>query len=104
MSESCDPIAGSLPSWIEVVYVPLPPASLFRCVLRYEPDMTVKEALNQSGLLHVYPETLELPVGVFSKKVTHDTLLLAGDRVEVYRSLTLDPKEKRRKRAKSLSK
>jgi len=38
-------------------------------------------------------------VGVFSRRVPGDHVLADGDRVEVYRPLTLDPKEARRRRA-----
>lgn len=38
-------------------------------------------------------------LGVFSKKVAADHALEEGDRVEIYRALTLDPMEARRRRA-----
>ncbi|WP_250622701.1 RnfH family protein [Pinirhizobacter soli] len=38
-------------------------------------------------------------LGVFSWRVQGDHVLADGDRVEVYRPLTLDPKEARRRRA-----
>jgi hypothetical protein len=38
--------------------------------------------------------------GIFGKRVTLDTRLVDGDRVEIYRPLTLDPKEARRRRAR----
>lgn len=40
-----------------------------------------------------------LDIGVFSQKVTLDYLLEKGDRVELYRPLTADPKEVRRQLA-----
>lgn len=39
-------------------------------------------------------------LGIFSKKVDADRVLEEGDRVEIYRPLTLDPMEARRRRAK----
>jgi len=39
-------------------------------------------------------------VGVFGKRVAPDQLLSDGDRVEIYRPLGLDPKERRRQRAR----
>jgi len=38
-------------------------------------------------------------VGVFGKVVGADTRLKDGDRVEIYRPLTADPKEQRHRRA-----
>ncbi len=38
-------------------------------------------------------------LGIYSKKVDLDTLLEEGDRVEIYRPLTADPKEVRRQLA-----
>ena len=40
-----------------------------------------------------------MPVGIFGRPVNRDTLLKAGDRVELYRPLAVDPKEARRRRA-----
>ena len=39
------------------------------------------------------------PVGVFGERVAGDRLLEDGDRVEIYRTLDVDPKEARRLRA-----
>lgn len=54
-----------------------------------------------SGVLAVFPE-LDKPnlnLGVYAQKVEHDYLLEEGDRVEIYRPLTADPKEVRRQLA-----
>ena len=40
-------------------------------------------------------------VGIFGKRVTPETRLADGDRVEIYRPLAIDPKEARRLRARS---
>ncbi|STX27793.1 protein yfjF [Legionella beliardensis] len=61
---------------------------------------TVNDALLQSGLYSRCPETQGLPVGIFSKRVEGTTTLKSGDRIEIYRPLSNDPKEKRRARAK----
>ena len=42
-------------------------------------------------------------VGVFGKRVAPDAPLADGDRVEIYRPLGLDPKERRRSRARKRS-
>jgi putative ubiquitin-RnfH superfamily antitoxin RatB of RatAB toxin-antitoxin module len=39
-------------------------------------------------------------VGVFGKRVEPDARLADGDRVEIYRALEVDPKERRRQRAR----
>jgi putative ubiquitin-RnfH superfamily antitoxin RatB of RatAB toxin-antitoxin module len=39
-------------------------------------------------------------LGIFAKKVAADRVLEEGDRVEIYRPLTLDPMEARRRRAR----
>ncbi len=61
---------------------------------------TVGEALRQSGLLQRHPE-IDLDrqrVGVWGRPRRTDDLLSDGDRVEVYRTLRVDPKEARRQR------
>jgi uncharacterized protein len=66
---------------------------------------TVFEAAVQSGLVDQFPE-LNLnttPMGIFGVRVktATTTILHSGDRVELYRSLLVDPKESRRIRAES---
>lgn len=61
---------------------------------------TVADALHESGLMTPYPEIAELQVGIFTKPVERDRLLKNGDRLEIYRPLLIDPKQKRRDRAK----
>jgi uncharacterized protein len=72
---------------IESVKLQLPQAS------------TVADALRASGL----PERHGLPFdtvecGIWGRRCTLSQMLRAGDRVEVYRGLTVDPKEARRLR------
>jgi len=43
-------------------------------------------------------------VGVFGKRVNPATALSDGDRIEIYRPLALDPKERRRRRARKRAK
>jgi len=54
---------------------------------------TVRDALAAAGIK-------SYRTGIFGKAVKPDTLLADGDRVEVYRPLTIDPKEARRRRAR----
>ena len=62
---------------------------------------TAREAVEQSGLLVKFPQiNLEtLTVGIFSRVVGLDHVLVAGDRVEIYRPLLMSPGEARRRRA-----
>ena len=61
---------------------------------------TVAYTIRQSGLLDHCPELnlAELQVGIFAKKVALDTKVSAGDRVEIYRPLKIDPKTARKLR------
>ncbi|HLF30566.1 MAG TPA: RnfH family protein [Xanthomonadales bacterium] len=60
---------------------------------------TVEQAIEASALRVQFPAIGARPsVGIFSRKVTLDTPLEAGDRVEIYRPLAADPKEARRQK------
>lgn len=63
---------------------------------------TAAEALALSGLQQRFPaiDFAAAPLGIWSRPCARDTVLRAGDRVEVYRELLADPKEMRRKRAR----
>jgi hypothetical protein len=70
--------------------------------LEVEEGVSVREAIERSGILRNYPEIELVPgrVGVFGKAVDPDSQLRDGDRVEIYRPLEADPKEARRRRVK----
>lgn len=85
---------------VELVYVAAD-REIVHQKLTLEPGATVADALNLSGLLKSNPEVKDLPVGIFAKQVARETLLKSGDRIEIYRPLIIDPKEKRRQRAKT---
>jgi putative ubiquitin-RnfH superfamily antitoxin RatB of RatAB toxin-antitoxin module len=64
----------------------------------------VEDLVKHSELLCEIPElngrTVDtLQMGVYAAKVTTDTLLEEGDRLEIYRPLQADPKEVRRQLA-----
>lgn len=63
---------------------------------------SVLQAVEQSGILQAMPEAAFDPsrLGIFSRRVAADDVLQDGDRVEIYRPLTLDPKDARRRRAR----
>lgn len=84
---------------VEVAYA-LPREQVL-LALTVEPGTTVQQAIERSGLLDRFPDIdlAAAQVGIFGKLSRLDTVLRAGDRVEVYRPLIADPKEVRRKRA-----
>ena len=84
---------------IELVYVALERHTV-HLTLELQSGATVLDALNQSGIYDDHPETKEMPVGIYAQIVSFDTVLKDGDRVEIYRPLALDPKEKRRQKAR----
>jgi putative ubiquitin-RnfH superfamily antitoxin RatB of RatAB toxin-antitoxin module len=84
---------------VELVYAPLL-GEMLRYQIIWQAHMTVADAVRQSGVLQTHPEVVDLSVGVFARLVTWDTLVKPGDRIELYRPLLIDPKEKRRMRAK----
>ena len=70
--------------------------------LELEEGASVREAVERSGILQLYPEIELIPgrVGIFGKVVDLESPLRDGDRVEIYRPLESDPKEARRRRVK----
>ncbi|MGB4063524.1 MAG: RnfH family protein [Azonexus sp.] len=55
---------------------------------------TIQAAIESSGILEQLPQVdlQKNKVGIFSKAKPLDTLLSAGDRVEIYFPVTIDPK------------
>lgn len=62
---------------------------------------TIRQAIQQSGILQLYPElSLQgLSVGIYGEHKTLACRVEDGDRIEIYRPLTLSPIEARRIRA-----
>ncbi|MDO6619893.1 MULTISPECIES: RnfH family protein [unclassified Shewanella] len=65
------------------------------------PGTTFIEAVKQSNIVSFFPEIdlAKVKLGVFSRQVKHDEVLVSGQRIEIYRPLIADPKDVRRKRA-----
>ena len=63
---------------------------------------TARDAIVCSNILSDVPGVAlkTLAVGIFARRGTLDYILKAGDRVEIYRPLTMSPVEARRWRAK----
>jgi putative ubiquitin-RnfH superfamily antitoxin RatB of RatAB toxin-antitoxin module len=60
---------------------------------------TVRDALAASGMAARHPDIGLGALGVYGRRVSAETRLADGDRVEIYRELLIDPKERRRERA-----
>jgi putative ubiquitin-RnfH superfamily antitoxin RatB of RatAB toxin-antitoxin module len=63
-------------------------------------ESSVEEAIRQSGILARFPEIdlSKQKVGIYGRLVKLDSRLKDGDRIEIYRPITADPKTVRRRR------
>jgi len=86
-------LALALPSRQEVVDLDLPEGA------------SVADALAAADLAARFPEidVAGLDAGVWGVRVPREAVLREGDRVELYRPLSADPKEMRRRRARPRS-
>jgi uncharacterized protein len=86
---------------VEVVFA-LPGRQSLRTVALHD-GATVADAVRCSGLQELFPELQldELPTGIWGRLASRDQVLAAGDRVEIYRPLQMDPREARRRLARS---
>ena len=84
---------------VEVVYAL--PQRQWVLKVRVPEGSTVAQAVEASGIAWRVPQVrLEgASFGVFGEVRAADSVLRAGDRVEIYRPLVADPKEVRRERA-----
>lgn len=60
---------------------------------------TVIDAIHESGVLDIFPE-IDLDkqkIGIYGKITKPDVKLKEGDRVEIYRQITADPKTVKRR-------
>lgn len=79
---------------IEVAYAL--PDEQFLFEQEVEEGCTIEQALKTSKLLEEFPDLNIDKVGIFGRLVPADTPLREGDRIEVYRPLKVDPRERRR--------
>lgn len=97
-----EPGSGDEGMRIELVYSPRA-REVHRLTLRLPPGATIAQALQASGwvgtLLPESPAALSL--GVWGRSAQLGDGLRDRDRVEIYRSLRVDPKEARRQRYKA---
>ena len=87
--------------WVEVVYATAQEQLKRRIELPR--DSTARQAIVASGILsETVGNAFDLStVGIFSRRVSLDCTLSAGDRIEIYRPLSITPMEARRRRARS---
>lgn len=80
---------------VEVVY--LAPQKQATINLNVPENTHLIEAIKHSGILEKFPEIdlAQNKVGTFGKLLPLETPLKNEDRVEIYRPLLIDPKEKR---------
>lgn len=98
-TETATPLAPLSTLSIEVLWSPVQ-GEWRRLLLQLPDGSTVVEALRASQW---FDESVlsSLTTGIWGKLRPLDTPLREGDRVEVYRPLTVDPKEARRQRYKA---
>lgn len=77
------------------------PTRQYSVRIPYQPQMNVLQAIAQSGIAQQTDLPQPLQVGIFGLKVNQPEqhIVEKGDRIEIYRPLTMNPKEVRRKRA-----
>ena len=87
---------------IEVAYA-LPDRQVILAV-DVEQGSTIEHAIKQSGILTEFPKInlAKQTVGIFSRTCQLSDKVNDGDRIEIYRPLTIDPKDARRAKVKKL--
>lgn len=75
----------------------------FLVCVRSRVNCTVREVILQSDVLKHFPSINlnHCQVGIFSSKVALTDVPKEGDRIEIYRPITIDPKQARRRRVGS---
>lgn len=89
------------PALISISLVYLTPQAQTLLSLQVAHGTTLSAAVLDSGILAQHQLSWPLPVGVFGQRIDSPDsyVLAAGERIELYRPLTRDPKDVRRQRA-----
>ena len=84
---------------VEVVFVA--PGAQSLLTVQVDPGATVAQAIAASGIAARHPDfdVDALAVGIWGRIVDRSQSVSAGDRVEIYRELCIDPREARRQLA-----
>lgn len=90
------------PAWIEIEVACALPHCQRLLSLRVPSGCTLREAVVRSGIAQYFPELAvdQAPLGIFGRWVAEPERysVQAGDRIEIYRPLLVDPREARRQR------
>jgi putative ubiquitin-RnfH superfamily antitoxin RatB of RatAB toxin-antitoxin module len=85
---------------VEVVYARAEAQTVLTVTLPQ--GSSVAEAITRSGILQRHPEIgVPAAVGIFGRRVPLSARPVDGDRIEIYRPLTADPKQMRKARARA---
>lgn len=81
------------------------PQSQVEIPLTVAENCTIALAIQRSGIQRQFPSLslATLQVGIYGRLKALDSPVSAGDRIEIYRPLVIDPKDRRRKMAKKIS-
>lgn len=87
---------------VEIVYAE-PQRGIIKSLM-LTPGASVRDALAKAASDPVFSKVdlANSPVGIFGKLTRSDQVLNDGDRIEIYRPLTQEPKVARRSRARKL--
>ena len=88
---------------VTVVYCPKSNEST-EIEVRLDSYATLGDAIRRSGIAYSYPEINPVRVGVWGKVRSGKDVVHAGDRIEVYRALSVDPNTARIARARKKAK
>ena len=74
--------------------------------MEVEAGCTAGQAISLSGIKAKVgaSDSAELEIGIYGERVPYSHVLVAHDRVEIYRALLVDPREQRRLRANTPAK
>ena len=85
---------------VQVIYA-AGPDDVWRAPLSVPPGCTVGQAIEASGFAQRFPgeAAAGYATGIYGQACPSTRVLADGDRVEIYRPLSFDPMESRRRRA-----
>lgn len=85
---------------VEVVYA-LPDEQVIFKIESQNTTITVEDVIKESGLLDKYPQIdlTQSKIGIYGQIVELNHSVTDKDRIEIYRELTIDPKQARMLRA-----